>query len=310
MANTSLVTPSLPPGAMPPAHDAAAQRKISGPATGITSSLATAGTPPRAATQPTDSERFMQIVQAAGTVSSHYDLFLFLQSKVQYFIPHQVMLAAWGDFRCGEPKFDVVSALPGVRTEALADCGIEHLLKNCFNRYVAGGRKPLRLDAQQIALEKLISCNCALHESIRGMRSITVFGVRNERDNQDSLYIAMHPVCTKRAQHTQHQEYFAFLINAVLAQIDVAFRKVAALKRPCTTAAAVADERPALTLEQFSERELSVLQWLVHGKSNPEIAEKLNISAFTVKNHAQRIYKKLAVCNRTEAAEKYRLLFA
>lgn len=282
---------------MPPVQRA--QRKSDGPIDGLASHAAVAAAP-----APTDSERFMQIVQGAGTVASHYDLFLFLQSKVQRFIPHQIMIAAWGDFRGAGPKFDAVSALPGVRTDLLADCGIEPMLQNFFHRYVAGGRKPLRLDSQQVTPEKHISCNCALHEAIKGMRSITVFGVRNERDNQDSLYIALHPACTRNANQP---EYFAFLVNAVVSQIDVAFRRVAALKRPACAAAD--DEHLPLSIDQFSERQLSVLRWLVQGKSNSEIGEKLSISAFTVKNHTQRLYKILAVCNRTEAAEKYRLLF-
>ena len=73
----------------------------------------------QAATAQDDSERFMRIVQATSAVVSHYDLFIFLQSKVQHFIPHQIMLAAWGDFRGDSPRFDVVSALPGVRTDVL-----------------------------------------------------------------------------------------------------------------------------------------------------------------------------------------------
>ena len=291
MANTSWVTPFPPVGSMLPVQRV--QRMSDSPITALAPHAAAAAAP-----APTDSERFMQIVQATGAVTSHYDLFLFLQSKVQHFIRHQIMIAAWGDFRGDKPKFDVVSALPGVRTDLLADCGIEPMLTNLFHRYVAGGRKPLRLDSQQVAPERHISCNCALHEAIKGMRSITVYGVRNERDNQDSLYIALHPACTKKVNN---KEYFAFLVNAVVSQVDVAFRKVAALKRPI--AEAVAGELPLPSIDQFSERQLSVLRWMVQGKSNSEIAEKLNISAFTVKNHTQRLYKKLAVCNRTEAAE-------
>ncbi len=202
----------------------------------------------------------------------------------------------------------MVSALPGVRTDVLADCGVEHMLKNCFHRYMAGGRKPVRLESPLPGLERHVSCNCALHAAMKNMRSITVYGVRNERDNQDTLYIAMHPKCHKRAKNENDGEYFAFLVNAVLSQIDVAFRKVAALKKPCADEP-LTNNVPS-TLEQFSEREHEVMHWLVLGKCNSEIAEKLNISAFTVKNHIQRIYKKLAAGNRTEAAEKYRLLGA
>lgn len=278
------------------------QRNIAGPVQGPSSDI-TAAPAPAAAQLQTDSERFMRIVQATGSVISHYDLFIFLQSKVQHFIPHQIIIAAWGDFRGDSPKFDVVSALPGVRTDVLADCGIEHMLKNCFHRYIAGGRKPVRLDSALPGMENHVSCNCALHAAMKNMRSITVYGVRNERDNQDTLYIAMHPKCSKRAKH---DEYFSFLVTAVVSQIDVAFRKVAALKKPCVDAPV---DTP-VSLDQFSERELEVLHWLVLGRCNSEIAEKLNISAFTVKNHVQRIYKKLAAGNRTEAAEKYRLLSA
>lgn len=38
------------------------------------------------------------------------------------------------------------------------------------------------------------------------------------------------------------------------------------------------------------------------GLSNPQIADRLNLSVHAVKFHLARIYKKLGVTNRTEAA--------
>ncbi|MES2016637.1 MAG: LuxR C-terminal-related transcriptional regulator [Pseudomonadota bacterium] len=61
---------------------------------------------------------------------------------------------------------------------------------------------------------------------------------------------------------------------------------------------------PAPTRRPISAREADVIRYLREGKRNAEIAAELGISAFTVKNHLQRIYKVLEVRNRTEAVAR------
>ncbi len=51
-------------------------------------------------------------------------------------------------------------------------------------------------------------------------------------------------------------------------------------------------------------RELDILKWIYLGKSNFEIGAILNISPLTVKNHVQKILRKLNVVNRTQAIGK------
>jgi DNA-binding NarL/FixJ family response regulator len=67
--------------------------------------------------------------------------------------------------------------------------------------------------------------------------------------------------------------------------------------------------QPAKSLEhevKLSKRETEILEWLTKGLANKEIADRLAISVETVRVHLRRIYEKLHVHTRTEAAMKYR----
>jgi DNA-binding NarL/FixJ family response regulator len=61
------------------------------------------------------------------------------------------------------------------------------------------------------------------------------------------------------------------------------------------------DER----LARLSNRELEVLRLVAEGMSNAEIGMRLHLSAKTVKNHLTRVYSKLEVMRRSEAAAYY-----
>lgn len=55
--------------------------------------------------------------------------------------------------------------------------------------------------------------------------------------------------------------------------------------------------------QDLSEREREVLRLLVEGRSNPEIAELLNVGRSTVKTHVSHIMEKLGVNTRVEVAK-------
>jgi DNA-binding NarL/FixJ family response regulator len=60
---------------------------------------------------------------------------------------------------------------------------------------------------------------------------------------------------------------------------------------------AARDRQPDLT-----PRELQVLELIVHGLVNKQIAYSLNLAEYTVKNHVKNIFTKLGVQDRTQAA--------
>jgi DNA-binding NarL/FixJ family response regulator len=80
---------------------------------------------------------------------------------------------------------------------------------------------------------------------------------------------------------------------------DVAGKLVAHIVHPSATPGA-----PTLLglAEPLTEREIHVLQLLVQGLSNPEIARQLHLAPGTVRNYVSEIFIKLGVSDRTQAA--------
>ena len=54
----------------------------------------------------------------------------------------------------------------------------------------------------------------------------------------------------------------------------------------------------------FTEKELAILKYIVKGYTNPQIGEKLFLAPGTVRNYASVIFGKLGVSDRTQAAIK------
>jgi DNA-binding NarL/FixJ family response regulator len=59
-------------------------------------------------------------------------------------------------------------------------------------------------------------------------------------------------------------------------------------------------------VNQLTAREREVLELVVHGLSNKEIADRLNVTLAAVRWHLKHIYQKLHVHSRTEAVLKLR----
>lgn len=246
-----------------------------------------------------ESQRFLRIIWNASQIKHHYELFLLLQGEIQHFISHQILIAAWGDFHDSKLTLDVVSALPGVRTAKVNGCAseVERMLRDLHGRWIANGRRKMLLNNGRVKAITSSDCDCALHKSMRGMQSILVHGVHDERDQTDSIYMALD---ADSAISGQSVERFFQMVDPLIVQIDVAFQKVGALK---SAGARTRVDGPS-SFGILSARERETMKWVAEGRTNAEIGEILGISAFTVKNHVQRIFRKVNATNRTEAVSK------
>ena len=92
----------------------------------------------------------------------------------------------------------------------------------------------------------------------------------------------------------------AFLALGVWVGVRVAQRRATGTSFEPNTKA-----RAALAI---TDREFEVLELLAAGRSNKEIAQKLEVSPNTVKTHVARLFEKLEASRRTEAILKAREL--
>ena len=93
-------------------------------------------------------------------------------------------------------------------------------------------------------------------------------------------------------------------VGGALIEPSVARKVVAEFARLAPPVRPVENSLP----EPLSEREREILQLLVHGLSNREIAERLSLAEGTVKNYVSGILQKMGVRDRTQAAVRAREL--
>ncbi|MGB6114578.1 MAG: hypothetical protein WBF97_05770, partial [Comamonas sp.] len=84
----------------------------------------------------------LQTMQHSLRIDSHYALFNWLQEDVQRLLPHEAVIAAWGDFSLGLVCHDVVSSLQGMRTRSFSDATLQPFTSWLFKRWTEHGFQP------------------------------------------------------------------------------------------------------------------------------------------------------------------------
>jgi transcriptional regulator EpsA len=207
------------------------------------------------------------------------------------------MVSAWGDFRRGHIQHDIISAMAGVRSQHVNSQALAPLLSRCFTRWYEAGGQAYSLSAG--ARGFMLNSNgldCNLTRALRHMRSVMVHAVHDRRRDDVCLYLTFSTANKLDAAQCS-------ALHSMLPYLDNALRQVALLPSdfaPLRFAGrTVADELKSSG--QLTQREIEILEWIALGKTNPEIGSILNVSLFTVKNHIQRIFRKLNVSNRAQA---------
>jgi transcriptional regulator EpsA len=232
-----------------------------------------------------EQEYLLRAIEAAVQVRDVRQLFLWAQGQLQALLPHQLLAAMQFGHDGALLRIEAVhgNVLDGPTLQRLCDprAGLAPRLAAWCNRAAAypcmGERGGEGLPAFQDAIDACGYANLLAQGSGPMPGGATVFVL---------FGLPQRP--------GPRQAYF---LELLLPYLHMALLRAATPALPAALAGQGAARR-------LSAREIEILGWLREGKSNADIAAILGLSSLTVKNHLQRIYRSLAVSNRTQAVAR------
>ena len=121
--------------------------------------------------------------------------------------------------------------------------------------------------------------------------------------SDDGVYLAVHAGASGYLlKDAELGDIVAGIRTAAAGQSAIAPRVAGALLERVRATTRREDSAPAPSLPELSARERQVLSLLASGCDNAEIGQQLFVSSSTVKNHVSRVFEKLGVENRVQAA--------
>jgi transcriptional regulator EpsA len=233
-----------------------------------------------------EQEYLLRAIESGLRVASLRQFFLWTQGQLQALLPHEVMVmlqfAPSGALRRLECLHAMV--LPPQAEAVLADRR-DGLALRIARHCLQGGRLPALMDLGAQGGDGQRGALAGFGGELRqaGFDSVLVHGTGNLAEGP-SVFVLLGLPMRPGPRH-------AYFLELLLAHLHLAL-----LRLP-----AQAGRSAGAPVRPLSAREAEIVGWLREGKSNDEMAQILGISALTVKNHLQRIYRLLGVGNRAHA---------
>ncbi|MBC8006858.1 MAG: hypothetical protein H7X76_02285 [Prolixibacteraceae bacterium] len=241
---------------------------------------------------PMQPDSLMLNLDASLRVHTRAHFFGWTQGLLQSLIRHEVLICALRDskplsfradsFSMKAPEPAIFSEL-FLRDESVAANLIDAWVRRNFRPMICGTQdgSPIAGSAFARELDRL------------GATQLFVHGT-HDVDGQVTSFFAF--ACVPGTVGPAH---------AYLAQLAVPFLHGAWVRSQLNVNARVGNESPkSAVANKVTSREQEILRWIYLGKSNFEIGAILGISPLTVKNHVQKILRKLNVVNRAQAVGK------
>lgn len=240
----------------------------------------------------------LRFVEDAPAVCRRHHFYLLLQSQLEQLVPHTLALCGAYDRQRKSLAFDLFNTVP---LPPLLQLQLRRsdspLLMQVQHAWVDGRGEPLVIRLERRPGLPPDSEVAALLEL--GVQRLLVHGVsRPDRLNEvSSMFLFGGPAPV--ADDDAHS-----LLRLVINDLHAAYLRVLTVEREVGQAAPEKGGREGAAAGpsmKITPREAQILCWVRDGKNNHEIGLTLGISALTVKNHVQKILRKLGASNRAHA---------
>lgn len=231
-------------------------------------------------------ERLLITIESSQQVHRRSQYFLWTQGVLQSFLPHDVLIFGHGEY--GAPEFRCeVLARANVWEGKARQSEIDGLVELMVENWQRNGHLP-RLYQASGAGEGA----CGIGEMLGrlGLGHALAHGAKEFPGESSGFFVFLRMPEVPGRRHAYFAEMLMPYLHTTLHRMLIAEKDT-----PGRRAA------PGLKL---SEREAEVVSLVRDGKTNQQIAEVLELSPLTVKNHVQNILRKLKVANRAQAVAK------
>lgn len=238
---------------------------------------------------PRELERLLHVIHSSLEVRRRSQFFLWAQGQLQSLIPHEVLICAYGDHLRRNLMIENFSSypLPGQDVDSILD-GENGLMIQAVRAWSERGEKPMLVCASDRESNLFRRFESTLFRHAFPNMAVHGIPVLNGCPTTYFTFANMPQPLTAR---------LGYLIEILTPYIHCAFVRMFANERH--EGFEIPNNDRLIT-----SREVEILTWVRDGKSNQEIGHILNISPLTVKNHVQKILKKLNVQNRAQAVSR------
>jgi transcriptional regulator EpsA len=243
---------------------------------------------------PQDTVALVSAIVAAAQVRRRYQFFVWTQAQLQEILPHRVLVCGVARANGASMFFDHFYNTP-VHPSTLARLchPRQGIVAELAENWRAGGCEPMMV-VRGDGFDAVSRLGNELHGLELG--DAVIHGIPSEH-HMSGAHALVAAVALPRPPGVRDRRVLQTLVPSIFG----AYCRALVRDEPSATAQTAATAAPDSGL---SDRETEILRWVRDGKSNQEIGTILSISPLTVKNHMQRILRKLQASNRTQAVSK------
>jgi transcriptional regulator EpsA len=248
---------------------------------------------------PDQSEVLLRVVEAAPQVCRRHQFFVWSQGDFQRWLPHKLSICGSYDRDHRDVVFDIFNSIPvpDAVVQSMRNMRSE-VIQAALAAWRRGRSQPTVVSLKRDVLPQPVTA--ALIEL--GYDQIMVHGLTRpgRADELESFFMFAQP-------QAAYGEPALLALDMLLPCMHLTYQRVCVTERQIeagrnTALGGAGQGLPRRT--PITEREREILLWVRDGLSNQQISEKLGISALTVKNHIQKILRKLGAANRAQAVAK------